>query len=1076
MIRKRIQLFCGLLLLTFAGLGTSHAQEVVDSRMSGAWFDPAHNGEGFLVEVLADRQAVVYWFTYDENGRQRWFIATGIIENDTAVFDTLLHTGGAVFGERFDPDDVVRSDVGELSIRWSDCSNATAAYTVDGASGSQALTRLSTLAGLDCEAPFSASSTLSGSWFDQTHDGEGLVIEALDNGDALVYWFSYDGQGRQAWFFGVGERDGNAISVPEMYTTSGGRFGPDFNPGQVQLTPWGSLEAELACDFGKFDYASGLPVFGSGKQTLIRLTNPGNRQCQEPAAPNILLVIADDLGLDASSQYAISAEQAVTPVLDRLASEGLVFDNAWSNPTCSPTRAGILTGKYGARTGVLTAVDELSKDETSLQSYIRQHLPGRYADAVIGKWHLGPQPGGLVHPAEMGIGHFAGIIGGGVEDYEDWTLVTNGQRNRESAYVTSKLVDLAVDWTGAQASPWFLWLAFNAPHTPFHLPPADLHDRDLPGTEEDIEANPLPYYLAAIESMDTEIGRLLDSLDPETRSNTIVIFMGDNGTPSQVAQSPYGRRQAKGSLYQGGVNVPLFISGTGITRVGEREAALVATTDLFTTIAALAGVNVSRAHDSISFENLLGEAVQPDRFFQYTEHSTDTGQEWAISDSVYKLVESNAGERELYQLSSDPFEASDLFPAGTAPADVVVELQYLADQVRFGSGAADGFAVVDTHQQGCHDDSGAETPCPARSEAFYGQDAQYENKRPDFIDNGDGTVSDAITGLTWQQSPDTNVDSQIDADDKLSLAEAQNYCENLELGGSDDWRLPDIKQLYSLIDFNGIDPGNYEGSDTSGLVPFIDTAYFEFGYGDTASGERVIDAQYATTTRYVSTTGNSGAETLFGVNFADGRIKGYPLTRQGLDNNFYVICARGNPAYGQNDFVANGDGTISDQATGLMWAQDDSAVGLNWEEALAWVEQHNNANHLGYSDWKLPSAKELHSLVDYSRSPDTTNSAALDAAFNATEIVNEAGAADYAAYWTSTTHLNRSANPGASAVYLNFGRSMGYLNSNWVDIHGAGAQRSDPKAGDPDDYPQGRGPQGDAIRIYNHVRLVRGAQ
>ena len=85
----------------------------------------------------------------------------------------------------------------------------------------------------------------------------------------------------------------------------------------------------------------------------------------------------------------------------------------------------------------------------------------------------------------------------------------------------------------------------------------------------------------------------------------------------------------------------------------------------------------------------------------------------------------------------------------------------------------------------------------------------------------------------------------------------------------------------------------------------------------------------------------------------------------------------------------------------------------------------------------------------------------------------EAGDTDYPAYWTSTSHLNRTTNPGSAAVYINFGRSMGYMNNAWVDIHGAGAQRSDPKAGNPDDYPEGRGPQGDAISIYNHVRLVR---
>jgi arylsulfatase A-like enzyme len=632
--------------------------------------------------VLENNRAVIYWFTYDETGAQRWFISVGEVTSGSAVFNELMVATGPIFGDEFDPDDVEYSDVGELRIEWSDCSHATATYTVNGTAGNQSLNRLSTLAGLDCETPISTPSTMSGSWFDQTHNGEGLAIEVLNDGRVLIFWFSYDDEGKQAWFYGLGEQDGAEIFISEVYITSGGRFGPNFDPVQVQHEPWGSLLVELGCDFGKFDYASDLPVFGDGKQTLTRLTSPGNPECEVTQPPNILLIIADDLGLDSSSQYDISAEHPITPRLDQLANQGLVFENTWSNPTCSPTRAGILTGKFGIRTGVLTAGDVLSEGETSLQSYIHQHLPGKYADAVIGKWHLGPQHGGQDHPSDLGIGHFAGITGGGVDDYEDWPLTINGQRSNETKYVTSKLVDLAVEWTSGQENPWFLWLAFNAPHTPFHLPPTELHNRELPGTESDIAADPLPYYFAAIEAMDTEIGRLLDSLDAQTRANTIVIFFGDNGTPGQVAQLPYSRSKAKGSLYQGGVNVPLFISGPGITRTGERESALVNTTDLFSTIAALAGVNVDQVDDSISFKNLLSEKQESERFIQYSEQSSDSGEEWTISDGIYKLIESSTGTQQLYQLSNDPFEDTNLVETGTAPADVVEDLQFLAGQIR----------------------------------------------------------------------------------------------------------------------------------------------------------------------------------------------------------------------------------------------------------------------------------------------------------------------------------------------------------------------------------------------------------
>ena len=160
---------------------------------------------------------------------------------------------------------------------------------------------------------------------------------------------------------------------------------------------------------------------------------------------------------------------------------------------------------------------------------------------------------------------------------------------------------------------------------------------------------------------------------------------------------------------------------------------------------------------------------------------------------------------------------------------------------------------------------------------------------------------------------------------------------------------------------------------------------------------------------------------------------------------------------------------------------------MNWQEALAWAQSKNAVNHLGHSDWRLPNAKELQSIVDYTRSPDTTSSAAIDPLFTCTGITNEAGKADFPFYWTSTTHMSQGGGPDASAigggyaVYVAFGRAMGYMTggdpriAGWLDVHGAGAQRSDPKVGNPARYPRGHGPQGDAIRIYNFVRLVRNA-
>jgi len=398
--------------------------------------------------------------------------------------------------------------------------------------------------------------------------------------------------------------------------------------------------------------------------------------------------------------------------------------------------------------------------------------------------------------------------------------------------------------------------------------------------------------------------------------------------------------------------------------------------------------------------------------------------------------------------------------------------------------SAQASPIVDTGQNRCYDATRAIT-CPAGGAAFYGQDAQHAGNQPSYTLGGDGlTVYDNVTGLTWTRSPDLDGDGDIDVDDKLSFAEALTYADDrlnpAGFGGYNDWRLPSMKELYSLMDFRGGDP---DPLSSSAATPFIDTDYFDFAYGDMAGGERIIDAQFWSSNAYVGTVfGNRPAT--FGLNLADGRIKGYPSDSDGAFTKLnYVYFVRGNPAYGINDFRDNGDGTITDRATGLMWSKSDSGddegggaeAGKTWEDALAWVQQQNESNYLGHGDWRLPNAKELQSIVDYSRAPDVTGSAAIDPVFSISRITNEGGQVDYPWFWTNTTHA-RADGSGAAAAYVCFGRCLGYMFGSWLDVHGAGAQRSDPKAGDPADWPHGRGPQGDAIRIFNYVRLVRDAE
>ena len=375
--------------------------------------------------------------------------------------------------------------------------------------------------------------------------------------------------------------------------------------------------------------------------------------------PNILLIIADDMGRDATFGFNEGSLKPITPHINSIKNNGITFQNFWSYPTCSPTRASIITGKYGYRTGVKWAGDVLPSTERSLQKYIKEETGSRYNSAVIGKWHLSGHNSSLNRSA-FGIDYYAGLMGGGLQNYFQWNLTNDQGTNLQSGYSSKIFTDLAMDWVGAQDQPWFLWLAYNAPHTPFHKPPSIMHNQgELTNYSEGID--PMPYYLAAIEAMDFQIGRLINGLTQEERDNTIILFMGDNGTPNEVGQSPYPDNAVKGSLYQGGINVPLFVSGKGVQRTGN-DYNLLTSTDLFSTIAQLAGVDSDEIHDSKSFMNLL-TADDGQRAFQYSEMESPNASKWAISNGDYKLIVRANGAQELYDLVSDPYESENLIGA-----------------------------------------------------------------------------------------------------------------------------------------------------------------------------------------------------------------------------------------------------------------------------------------------------------------------------------------------------------------------------------------------------------------------------
>ncbi|MFK7757681.1 MAG: sulfatase-like hydrolase/transferase [Flavobacteriales bacterium] len=380
---------------------------------------------------------------------------------------------------------------------------------------------------------------------------------------------------------------------------------------------------------------------------------------------NVLLIIADDLGVDPVSGYMPEAlEKANTPVLDSLRESGITFTKVWTNPICSPTRSSIITGKYGFRTGVLNAEDlaELEPTELILHRHLTEESDGDVNSSIFGKWHLGGNANSD-YPLEMGVPYYAGIMLGGVPSYSNWTYTENGTGEASTEYVTTKLTDEAIDWINLQDNPWLCWVAYNAPHTPFHIPPSELHTTEgLVNDELEIETNPLPYYMAMIESLDTEIGRLISEMPEEILENTTIIFIGDNGSPGQVAQDPYTSNRAKGSLFQGGVHVPLIMSGNQVLRQNETDSSLITSTDLFCTITELMGFELNEYENSYSMLDMLSQENAGQRDCSFTDIKNDQkGYGWAARDDRYKYVVWDSVPERFYDLWEDPFEQSSLF-------------------------------------------------------------------------------------------------------------------------------------------------------------------------------------------------------------------------------------------------------------------------------------------------------------------------------------------------------------------------------------------------------------------------------
>ena len=371
-----------------------------------------------------------------------------------------------------------------------------------------------------------------------------------------------------------------------------------------------------------------------------------------------------------------------TPNIASLVTSGVVFSRAVSYPLCSPTRACLLTGQFGFRTGVGDIIDNgpsLTTSAFTLPKAFTNAALG-YALAQFGKWHLANGPNS---PRTVGgWTNFAGSLLGAVASYTNWTKAVNGTTAGYTNYATTDLVNDATSWINARGTnAWFVWAAFNAPHTPLHNPPQSL----CPSYPLNTLTNSRRQFEAMVEAMDTEIGRLLSAVD---RTNTHIIFLGDNGTINTVIQPPYPPSRSKNTLYEGGTHVPLIISGPAVVSPNRTNATPANMVDLFATILELAGGSVSGAVPSgvpIDGQSLVAALTGTNLLTRYgyteqfgTNNPTAANAGRALQDSRYKLISFSTGVNEFYDLQTDPYEGTNLL-AGALTA----EQQKFYDRLQF---------------------------------------------------------------------------------------------------------------------------------------------------------------------------------------------------------------------------------------------------------------------------------------------------------------------------------------------------------------------------------------------------------
>ncbi len=431
---------------------------------------------------------------------------------------------------------------------------------------------------------------------------------------------------------------------------------------------------------------------------VLLFVSVGHVVAEENTKPNVVLILADDLGWNSVGYHN---PQFRTPHIDRLVSQGVELDQFYVAPMCSPTRAGLMTGRYPIRFGAARAVIPPYRDFGLPVSEFT--LPERLAElgyaqrGIFGKWHLGHRRAKW-HPLLQGFTHFHGHFNGAIDYFEltrdgvrDWHL--NENISDEQGYSTQLIADAAADWITASAaldSPYFCYVPFNAPHAPFQAPAESIAQFDSgdattgKGKKRDKERN-LAILKAMILEMDEGIGRILASIeDSGEADNTLVWFLSDNGGIGSLPRLNDPLRGSKLTVYEGGVRVPACIRWPDRVPAGMKSERICGYIDVLPTLVEAAGGNLpadtERLIDGISLlTGLEGlpEAVdqtQQDQRAWYSYHGQSgvNDEHLAVVVNGWKLVvngpqlksvsqlDAPNNRVELFHLSADPNETTDV--------------------------------------------------------------------------------------------------------------------------------------------------------------------------------------------------------------------------------------------------------------------------------------------------------------------------------------------------------------------------------------------------------------------------------